>query len=126
MTEMGAPYDQIELASFMSISKGYMGECGLRGGWMELVNLEPDVQANLYKAISAMLCPTTLGQAAVDCVARPPAPGEPSYQLWLKEKTDVLQSLKERANMIVSTFNSMEGFKCNVVQVRTIYFICNS
>ena len=65
---MGAPYNQIELASFMSISKGYMGECGLRGGWMELVNLDADVQANLYKAISAMLCPTTLGQTAVDCV----------------------------------------------------------
>ncbi|XP_021189399.3 alanine aminotransferase 1 [Helicoverpa armigera] len=116
MTEMGAPYNTVELASFMSISKGYMGECGLRGGWMELCNLDPDVQANLYKAISAMLCPTTLGQTAVDCVARPPVAGEPSYELWLKEKTAVLQSLDKRAKMIVDTFNSMEGFSCNVVQ----------
>ncbi|KAJ8713760.1 hypothetical protein PYW07_014130 [Mythimna separata] len=116
MTEMGKPYSEVELASFMSISKGYMGECGLRGGWMELVNMDPDVQANLYKAISAMLCPTTVGQTAVDCVARPPQPGEPSYCLWIKERTAVLDSLNSRAKMIVETFNNMEGFTCNIVQ----------
>ncbi|XP_034831209.1 alanine aminotransferase 1 [Maniola hyperantus] len=116
MTEMGSPYNQTELASFMSVSKGYMGECGLRGGWMELVNMEPAVQANLYKCISAMLCPTVLGQAAVDCVAKPPKEGEPSYPLWLKEKTAVLESLNKRAQMIADTFNQMEGFQCNIVQ----------
>ncbi|XP_038223374.1 alanine aminotransferase 1-like [Zerene cesonia] len=116
MTEMGEPFSKMELASFMSISKGYMGECGLRGGWMELVNLEPQVQANLYKAISAMLCPSSLGQAAVDTVAKPPAAGEPSYELWIKEKTEVLRSLDRRAKMIADTFNAMEGFSCNVVQ----------
>ncbi|CAK1544807.1 unnamed protein product [Leptosia nina] len=116
MTEMGEPYSKMELASFMSVSKGYMGECGLRGGWMELVNFDPDVKANLFKAISAMLCPSSLGQAAVDCVAKPPAPGEASYDLWLKEKTSVLQSLDKRAKMIAETFNQMEGFKCNIVQ----------
>ncbi|KAL0822136.1 hypothetical protein ABMA28_004269 [Loxostege sticticalis] len=117
LTEMGAPYNtEVELASFMTVSKGYMGECGLRGGWMELVNMDPVVQANLYKAISAMLCPTTLGQTAVDCVARPPQPGEPSYELFIKEKSAVLDSLNKRAKMIADTFNNMEGFSCNTVQ----------
>lgn len=41
---------------------GYMGECGLRGGYAEVINLEPDVRAMLFKSISAMLCPTVLGQ----------------------------------------------------------------
>ena len=36
MTEMGEPYSKMELASFMSCSKGYMGECGLRGGYAEV------------------------------------------------------------------------------------------
>ncbi|KAF9791561.1 hypothetical protein SFRURICE_003257 [Spodoptera frugiperda] len=115
MSEMGAPYNKVELVSFMSISKGYVGECGLRGAWMELCNLDPEVQAHLYKAISAMLCSTTLGQTAVDCVVKPPKPGEPSYELWHKEKTAILDSLKKRAEMI-ATFNTMEGFSCNVVQ----------
>ena len=30
MTEMGSPYSGMEVASFMSCSKGYMGECGMR------------------------------------------------------------------------------------------------
>ncbi|CAH0730105.1 unnamed protein product, partial [Brenthis ino] len=116
LTEMGPTYQELELASFMTVSKGYMGECGLRGGWMELLHLQPDVQAHLYKCISAMLCPSVLGQAAVDCVAKPPAPGEPSHELWAREKAGVLRSLAERAELIVDTFNTMEGFKCNVVQ----------
>ncbi|CAH0398953.1 unnamed protein product [Chilo suppressalis] len=117
LREMGGAYSSnVELASFMSVSKGYMGECGLRGGWMELVNVGEGVQAQLYKAISAMLCPTSLGQAAVSCVAAPPMEGDPSYKQWLQEKTAVLRSLKERAHMIAKTFNSMEGFTCNPVQ----------
>ncbi|XP_068618766.1 alanine aminotransferase 1 [Battus philenor] len=117
LREMGEPYSSSqELASFMSVSKGYVGECGLRGGWMELVNMDPTVQMHLYKCISAMLCPNTLGQTAIDCVAKPPAEGEPSYKQWLQEKDDVLASLDKRAKMIAETFNSMEGFKCNVVQ----------
>lgn len=68
MMEMGAPFCKMELASFMSLSKGYMGECGLRGGWMELMNMDKVVQEHLYKGISSNLCPTSLGQAGVDCV----------------------------------------------------------
>ena len=98
------------------ISVGYMGECGLRGGYTEVVNMDPAVKAMLLKSISAKLCPTVLGQATMDCVVAPPKPGEPSYDLFIKEKTAVLQSLKERAEKIAETFNSMPGVKCNVVQ----------
>ncbi|KOB79179.1 Alanine aminotransferase [Operophtera brumata] len=47
LREVGTPYDTIELASYQSASNGYVGECGVRGGWMELVNINPQVQANL-------------------------------------------------------------------------------
>nr|XP_003422988.1 alanine aminotransferase 1 [Loxodonta africana] len=41
LTEMGPPYAaQQELASFHSVSKGYMGECGFRGGYVEVVNMD--------------------------------------------------------------------------------------
>ncbi|KOB72825.1 Alanine aminotransferase [Operophtera brumata] len=76
LREVGAPYDTIELASYMSASKGYVGECG----------------------------------------ARPPQKGEPSYELFMKEKTQVLASLKQRAELVADSFNQMKGFKCNVVQ----------
>ncbi|XP_058444925.1 alanine aminotransferase 1 [Malaya genurostris] len=116
MMEMGAPYNEMELCSFMSCSKCYMGECGIRGGYAEVVNLCPDVKAMLLKCISAQLCPTTVGQACMDVVVNPPKPGEPSYELFNKEKSAVLKSLKERAEMVAEAFNSFEGFSCNPVQ----------
>ena len=58
--------------------------CGFRGGYCEAVNVDPDVKAMLLKALSAKLCPTVSGQAAMDVVVNPPRPGEPSYDLFLK------------------------------------------
>ncbi|KAI5632399.1 aminotransferase class I and II domain-containing protein [Phthorimaea operculella] len=117
MMDLGGEYaKKQELASFLSCSKGYMGECGLRGGYVELVNFDKDVQANLYKAISATLCPTVLGQITLDCVVKPPSQGDPSYDLWAKEKEKVLSDLETRSKIIVENFNKMDGFKCNVLQ----------
>jgi aspartate/methionine/tyrosine aminotransferase len=52
----------LELASFYSCSKGYMGECGLRAGYVEFMNLDPDVYVQFKKMSSAKLCSTILGQ----------------------------------------------------------------
>ncbi|XP_067651693.1 alanine aminotransferase 2-like [Haliotis asinina] len=116
LMEMGSPYNEMEMASFMSTSKGYMGECGFRGGYSEVINLDPDVKAMLVKSISAKLCSSVSGQAVMDVVVNPPQPGEPSYELFNKEKTEVLSQLAEKAKMVTKTFNSMEGIRCNEVQ----------
>merc|ERR1712150_461212 len=93
----GEPYSKMELASFMSCSKGCMGECGIRGGYAELCNLDPAVNAMLNKSISAKLCPTVVGQACMDVVVNPPVKGEPSYDSFMAQRTGTLQSLAERA-----------------------------
>lgn len=116
MQEMGAPYNDMELASFMSTSKGYLGECGIRGGYMELINICPKVRAMLAKSLTASLCSTTAGQVAVSALVFPPQPGEASYQKFLAEKEKTLNSFKERAELVYTTLNSFEGFKVNVVQ----------
>lgn len=54
--------DAIELISFHSVSKGVFGECGRRGGYMELVGIDNGVKDQLYKLASANLCSTTSGQ----------------------------------------------------------------
>jgi len=64
--ELGAPYNDVELISFHSVSKGVGGECGLRGGYFELTNIMPDTVAELYKVVSINLCPNTIGQVLVD------------------------------------------------------------
>ncbi|XP_060066170.1 alanine aminotransferase 1-like [Ylistrum balloti] len=116
MTEMGGDYKNMELASFMSVSKGYMGECGFRGGYCEVINLDPEVKVQQLKSISAKLCSSVSGQAAMDVVVNPPRPGEPSYDLFIKEKNKVLNDLKVKAKMVTETFNSMERFSCNEVK----------
>lgn len=116
MTELGGEYANTELASFMSVSKGYMGECGYRGGYCEYVNFDPDVVLMLRKSVTAKLCPPVSGQVAMACVAAPPQPGDPSYDLFIKEKTDVLDKLKMKAKMTVELLNSLPGISCNVVQ----------
>ncbi|XP_018392892.1 PREDICTED: alanine aminotransferase 1-like [Cyphomyrmex costatus] len=113
MTEMGEPYSKMELASFMSISKGYMGECGIRGGYAEIINMDPEVMKVLLKSISAMLCPTVLGQVVMDVVVNPPRPNEPSYEQFQKEKKETLRSLAERSQLVVDTLNSIPGYKAN-------------
>ncbi|XP_018059865.1 PREDICTED: alanine aminotransferase 1-like isoform X1 [Atta colombica] len=113
MTEMGEPYSKMELASFMSISKGYMGECGIRGGYAEIINMDPEVMKVLLKSISAMLCPTVLGQVVMDVVVNPPRPNELSYEQFQKEKKETLRSLAERSQLVVDTLNSIPGYKAN-------------
>lgn len=116
MKEMGPPFNTLELASFYSCSKGYMGECGLRGGYVQFENIDPEVYAHYKKMISAKLCSTILGQIAIDCVVDHPKPGAPSFDLWLREKTHVLTSLKERAKMVTDAYNAIEGVHCQNVQ----------
>ena len=116
MVEMGAPYCKMELASFMSASKGFMGECGFRGGYAEIINLRPDVKAIFLKSISAKLCPPVIGQAVIDTIVNPPKKGDQSYELFEKEKIEVLSLLKQKARMVTDLFNSIEGITCNEVQ----------
>ncbi|GLH05999.1 Alanine aminotransferase 2 [Gryllus bimaculatus] len=116
LMEMGLPYSKMELASFMSSSKGYMGECGMRGAYAEVINLQPDVQAMFLKSITASLCPTVLGQIALDCVVKPPVPGGPSHELFVRERDSILKTRIENAEIAVNTFNSIEGMSCNVIQ----------
>ncbi|CAD7090598.1 unnamed protein product [Hermetia illucens] len=116
LVEMGEPYKNMALASFMSCSKGYTGECGLRGGLVEIFNFPADVKAMFYKNLSAQLCPNTVGQAAIFCLVNPPREGEPSYELFMEEKAKVLKSLKERAQLVHEVLNSFEGFSCTIIQ----------
>jgi len=115
MNEMGPEFADMELASFMSTSKGYMGECGYRGGYCEAVNLDTEVRVHLNKSIAAKLCPTVSGQSAMDVVVNPPVEGEQSYEQFIKEKNQVLGDLALKAKLTSETLNSMEGISCNEV-----------
>lgn len=41
---MGQPArTSVELVSFHTVSKGFLGECGQRGGYLEMTNIDPQV-----------------------------------------------------------------------------------
>eukprot|EP01135_Chromosphaera_perkinsii_P009550 Nk52_evm1s1809 gene=Nk52_evmTU1s1809 len=112
LKSMGSGYQDVELISFHSTSKGFIGECGKRGGYMELCGILPEVHDQFYKAASICLCPNVMGQIVVDCMVNPPKEGEPSYELYHKETTGIFESLKRRAEILVKAFNEMEGVSC--------------
>lgn len=67
------------------------------------------------KLISACLCSTAWGQAVMGAIISPPKEGEPSYELYKKERTDVVSRLKQKAELVSELFNSIEGVRCNAV-----------
>ncbi|KAH8897093.1 PLP-dependent transferase [Thozetella sp. PMI_491] len=111
-SENPAKYDSIELASLHSVSKGMVGECGHRGGYFELVGFDSQVQAEIYKFVSIMLCAPVIGQCLVELMVNPPKEGEPSYELYKKEYDGTFSSLKERATALHKAFEQMEGVEC--------------
>ena len=65
----------VSLFSFHSCSKGFLGECGVRGGYFEFRNVPEDVAAQILKLQSVSLCANLAGQAATYAMVRPPKPG---------------------------------------------------
>lgn len=114
--ETPGKYDTVELASLHSISKGMVGECGHRGGYFELVGFDAEVEANIYKFVSIMLCAPVIGQCMVEVMVNPPKPGEPSYELYDKEYNGIFNGLKERATALHKAFEQMEGVVCGAPQ----------
>uniref|UniRef100_H2ZRX1 alanine transaminase n=1 Tax=Latimeria chalumnae TaxID=7897 RepID=H2ZRX1_LATCH len=112
--EMGPEYfSSVELASFHSTSKGYMGECGYRGGYMEVIHLDPEVKAQLVKLLSVRLCPPVPGQAAMDVVVNPPQPGEESYEQFIKNGGIEIGNTGEKTFVTLSLFNMGRQLRIN-------------
>nr|AIT69914.1 alanine transaminase [Punctaria latifolia] len=114
MGYMGEDGDErLQLVSFHSTSKGYFGECGLRGGYMEVHGIGAEVRAELYKLSSLSLCSNTIGQLATGIMINPPKPGDPSFETFEKERDDILSSLERRSIMVHKALNELEGITCN-------------
>ncbi|KAL0341786.1 UNVERIFIED_CONTAM: Alanine aminotransferase 2, mitochondrial [Sesamum calycinum] len=85
---MGYGEKDISLVSFQSVSKGYYGECGKRGGYMEVTGFSPEIREQIYKVASVNLCSNISGQILASLVMNPP------------------KKLEE-------AFNGLEGVTCN-------------
>ena len=116
LRDLGPEYDSFELVSFHSTSKGLIGECGRRGGYMELCGFDSKVQAQLYKLASSGLCSNLDGQVMVDVMVKPPLPGDESYELFREETTSIYSSLKRKSVMLYTFLNQIDGVSCEPLQ----------
>lgn len=112
MLELGS---KVELFSFHSTSKGFYGECGLRGGYMELANIDPAVNQQILKLKSMSLCANTLGQAMIASVVTPPKAETTSSKTYEEERAATLASLARKAAMVHQAFNSVEGMSAQPI-----------
>lgn len=109
-TEM---YGNVQLASLHSTSKGVSGECGQRGGYMELVGFSKEVRDIIFKLASINLCSVVSGQTLVELMINPPTAGSPSYNLYKTETSKIHRDLKTRADLLYNSFLEMEDITCN-------------
>ncbi len=114
--EMGK-LETCEIISYHSVSKGFLGECGRRGGYFHLSPaIDKSVQEELYKLVSINLCPNTDGQIMVDLMVNPPKSGDASFEQYTKERDDILGSLKRRSQNLVKSLNELEGVSCQTAE----------
>lgn len=105
----------ITLVSFHSISKGFTGECGLRGGYFELVNTDRLVGEQLVKLASISLCSNLIGQVAVGLMVQPPeSPRE--LRAYVDDRDEKLASLKRRAETVADALDALPGVTCHRAQ----------
>lgn len=105
-------YDNVQLASLHSTSKGVFGECGQRGGYMELVGFSDDVRDVIMKLASISICSVVNGQALVDLMLDPPKRGDDSFELDSNEREEIHNNMKKRGLLLYETFQRLDGIEC--------------
>ncbi|MGB2986812.1 MAG: aminotransferase class I/II-fold pyridoxal phosphate-dependent enzyme [Phycisphaerae bacterium] len=108
----------VPLFSLHSTSKGFCGECGHRGGYVEVRNppqikgTEIDFMDVLLKQASVGLCSNTIGQALTYLMVSAPERGSQPYEQFIQEKEGILDELYAKAAMIRDAFTQMDGVEC--------------
>jgi alanine transaminase len=112
MTDIGET--DVSLFSFHSVSKGFLGECGHRGGYVEFRNIPETVLAELVKLQSISLCANVPGQVATYLMVSPPQEGEESYPVYAAEREAILCGLKKKAELLGREINKIPGMSLEV------------
>jgi aspartate/methionine/tyrosine aminotransferase len=105
----------VSLFSFHSVSKGLLGECGHRGGYLECRNVPDAVMDEITKLQSISLCANSVGQIVTFLLVRPPRPGDPSHATYVRERGEILETLRRRAEIVARGLNAVPGITCNPV-----------
>ncbi len=109
---------EVPLFSVHSTSKGFYGECGHRGGYLEIRNAPRVRGADLsftdlvLKQASVNICSNTVGQLMMYLLVNPPPEDSEPYRLFTNERRRILEDLYDKAVMIRAGFDHMDGVSC--------------
>lgn len=106
----------VSLVSFHSVSKGFLGECGHRGGYVEFRNIPDDVMAEMAKLQSIALCSNIPGQLSTYVMVAPPLPGDASHANYVEERNAILAQLKSKAELLGRSVNAIPGMHLSLPQ----------
>ena len=110
-----------KLVSFHSLSKGIIGECGLRGGYMEMINFERDV-LNSFRKMQKGFWANLHGQVGMDIMARylsgdlKKVVQKETLELIDEEYQSIFESLKFRAKTANKMMNDMKNVTTNEIE----------
>jgi len=108
----------VPLLSLHSVSKGFYGECGHRGGYLELRNparvegTDLSFTDVILKQASVNLCPNTVGQILTYLMVSGPREATGTRRIYEQERQQVLDDLHAKATLIRSFFSEMSGVEC--------------
>ncbi|KAH0793922.1 aminotransferase, classes I and II family protein [Histomonas meleagridis] len=96
------------LFSFHSISKGFMGECGHRAGYLEAINVHQKFYDQLNKLRSINLSSNSVGQLLFSAYCNPPKSPE-CKRIWDSEVKGEIASLAKKSKILVEGLNKING-----------------
>jgi aspartate/methionine/tyrosine aminotransferase len=109
---------EVPLFSLHSVSKGFSGECGHRGGYLEIRNM-PNLKSTnqtmndvLFRQASVNLCSNSVGQILVYLMVTPPPINSEAGKLHQEEINNILSQLRSKASIIKRSFQEMDGVQC--------------
>ena len=108
----------VPLFSVHSTSKGFYGECGHRGGYLEIRNAPRVGNTGLsftdlvLKQASVNICSNTVGQLMMYLLVSPPPENAEPYRRFTIERRKILDDLHDKAVMIRAGFDHMDGVSC--------------
>ena len=109
---------EVPLFSVHSTSKGFYGECGHRGGYLEIRNAprvkDTDISFTdlVLKQASVNICSNTVGQLMMYLLVNPPPENAEPYRRFTNERRRILEDLHDKAVMIRAGFDHMDGVSC--------------
>ena len=71
----------------LGANRPLLHRCGMRAGYMELVNFDDAVLPFVEILLTGDISPPVTGQIGLDVMADPPRPGEPSHSRYMQVHT---------------------------------------